>query len=142
MSWAAALEGVVERLQTIIGLEAVITGYPRTVQSSPLAYAALLRSEPLRTGDVKARRYTARIGVLVRWQDFAAAETELAPFASSVPDAFYPKTRDAAGHPYGTLGGRVNIAILGAGEGDFTTVAETTYSSITWELVITDKGED
>jgi hypothetical protein len=142
MSWATALEGVVERLQTLTGLEAVITGYPRTVQTSPLAYTALLRVEPLRTGDVKARRYTAQIGVLVRWQDFEAAELELAPFANSVPDAFRPKTRDADGHPYGTLGGRVNIAELNPGEGGFTTVAETAYRSITWELEITDKGED
>ncbi len=142
MSWQAAIPGVLERLQSIAGLTLHV-GQPTTVHSFPLAYFYYSRGTARQSVQVDPTRYVAVIQVVVRWQDNTEAERELAPFVNSIPDAFDGRTRDANGHTYNTLGGRVNqakiIDIRADGDDGFLIIGETKLRGCLFELEILDK---
>lgn len=142
MSWEAALPGIVERLSSIAGLT-VHVGAPTTVHAFPLVYFYYSRGSIVRSPQVDATRYVVVIQVVVRWQDNTEAERELAPFVNSIPAAFDARTRDANGHTYTTLGGRVNqsriIDIRADGSDGFPVIGETPLRGCLFELEILDK---
>lgn len=150
-TWADAMDGIQERLESVPGLALVIAGEPSSmpvdafdVPLTPLAYYLYAGTDSLTQRPKRGDKQLAMIRVLVRWLDNESSEAELAPFVDSVPAAFDPREADDDGHPLPTLGGRVGVSELRSaesGEGaGFHTIAEVPYRSITWTLAITRKG--
>lgn len=152
-TYADAIPGIQERLEAVPGLALVLPGEPSSmpvdaddVPITPLAYYLFAGTEGLPQRPKRGDKHLVMIRVLVRWQDNANSELELAPFADSIPDAFDPDIHqaDVNGYPLPTLGGRVAMAQLrSADSGEqsgFHTIADVPYRSITWTLTITRKG--
>lgn len=152
-TYADAIPGIQERLESVAGLALVLPGEPSSmpvdaddVPITPLAYYLFAGTDGLPNRPKRGDKHLVMIRVLVRWLDNANSELDLAPFVDSVPDAFNPDIHqvDGNGHPLPTLGGRVGMAQLRSAESGeqagFHTIAGVPYRSITWTLAITRKG--
>lgn len=148
MSYAAAIEGVLERLATVPGLVTVESGERagdrEPPPNLPLAYTLFDGFDRSVSGQIISNKYRVLIRLLVAWQGNGDEEAQIAAFVNSVPAAFDPGVKDGDGHSYATLGGRVNIAqLLSAESGDslgFATYARHFCRIITYRLEITDKS--
>ncbi len=152
-TYADAIPGIHERLESIPALALVIPGEPSSMPVdeddkpiTPLAYYLYAGTDGLPSRPKRGDKHLVMIRVLVQWLDNDNAELDLAPFADLVPDAFDPDVHkaDSNGHPLPTLGGRVGMAQLRSAESGeqagFHTIADVPYRSITWTLAITRKG--
>lgn len=149
-TYADALPGIQERLESVSGLARVIVGEPSSMPVdedgaliSPLCYFLYDGTEGSKERPKRGDKYIVLIRVLVRWIDNELCEAELAPFVDSIPDAFDPDIHaaDANGHPLPTLGGRAAMAQLQTAQSGesagFHTIADVPYRSIAWTLAIT-----
>ncbi len=152
-TYADALPGIQERLESVSGLARVIAGEPSSMPVdedgaliSPLCYFLFDSTQALPQRPKRGDKCMVMIRVLVRWIDNELCEAELAPFVDSIPDAFDPDIHaaDEDGYPLPTLGGRVAMAqLLSAQSGEsagFHTIADVPYRSIAWTLAITRKA--
>lgn len=142
MTYANAIPGLVERLQTVPGLT-VHVGPPTSAHQFPLAFFYLARSTALSGVQVRGAKYVVLVQVVVRWQDNTVAEQEIAALHDALVPLFDAQTRDANGHAYTTLGGRVNqtkiIDIRADGTDGFPTIGDTPLRGCVFELELLDK---
>lgn len=144
MTWADVLPKLQERLETVAGLTYVQCGAPTAVHDTPMAFFLYGNGARPPGGQVKIDQYVVLIRVLVQWQDNKEAELELAPFITSIPDAFKPYPGPSGGAYLATLDGTVNDSRItdirsASGADGWYQVGDTIYRSVLFELSLTDK---
>lgn len=137
MSYAAIVEGLNERFQTVEGLEdAPILDYePTSVHEFPLVYTLLDSfTRNVETGQVVRMGYRILHRLVLRWQDNETAEQELIPFVNSVCAAIDADNQldgrlsgQSGINPVGYIGGYAKIA---DGMGVFVRIGGTDYRAI------------
>jgi hypothetical protein len=117
---ADVLDGIEDRLETISGLT-VLIGAPTSVHALPAIYTILDGITWEQYGRTLAPRYRLLHRVVVRWQDNAQAEVELAEFANSIKAAI-----EADHHLDGLLGDSAGVEIRNA-DADWIEIGGTLY---------------
>lgn len=150
MSLVLALDGTLERLRTVAGLPLVDgqphvrLGWPTSAQNDVLVFVYFDRASRPPAGQVLVNKYVLGIRAAVKLQDDTKAELALAPLVNSIPAAFDKRNKDGAGHPFATLGGRVNLAEITdirSGQTDgFIDIGGTLLRSVLFELTVTAKS--
>lgn len=125
MSYRTCLEGLEERLKTVVGVKLVLRGEPTSLHNLPAIYSLFdsFDEEETDNAHLKTIRWRTLHRLCIRWQDNEAAENELIDFLERIPDA-------VAADP--KLDGRLHhtgYAHITAGDAGFVTINGTEYRS-------------
>lgn len=123
MTYLTCLEGLEERLATVVGLKVRLRGEPTSIHACPLIYSEFdsFDEEDTDNSALKSIRWRTRHRLVIRLQDHHAAEDELIDFLERIPDA-------VAADP--KLGGRLHhtgYAGITTGDAGYVTIDGLDY---------------
>lgn len=128
-----AVTGVVERLQSVSALKAVLKYVPATIQAAPLAWVIYDSHKRRSSGPTTIVNYRLRVTVALSWQDTEQSEGELIPLINEVPAAIDQDPQ---------LGGRVTegVATQPDATGGWYTIGGVTYRTIDFYVEVPEAG--
>jgi hypothetical protein len=121
-------------LQAVAGIASI--GHEEPLESgdipaSPHVFTKIHGTRRVQQGQRAHVVYVVLIRLLVLWQGDGTTDDTLAPFINTLPATFDAGERDANGHSYATLGGRVGQAVI-AESGHAPEDGHVTYRGVLW----------
>ena len=126
MSYEDVVEGLVERLETIVSLKSVLPYTPTAIHDWPMAYLLFNRGQYILAAQ-STNRYFVTVRVVVGWQDWGVAEEQIMPYVDEVPEAIHADPQ---------LGGRLTsgIAMVTEAEGGWASIGNVESRVIDFEV--------
>jgi hypothetical protein len=134
MSYDSVLAGLHERFATVPGLVTRLDYVPTAIHDLPMLYTWYAGGAVREAGQVWTWEWRVGVRLVVRWQDNKEAERELASYVQAIPKAVRQDPQ---------LGGRIPSGQVVPqdfdNDGGWVTVANTTYRTVDWEIVVIEK---
>lgn len=133
MSYTTVKAGLIERLNTVSGLNVKLAYEPESIQDAPAIYTILDSFERTQEGQITVMRYRTLHRLWIKWQDNEAAEIELDSFVNSIPSAI-----DQDPH----LGARLTrgVAVMADGVAEWRVISGVLYRTIDFFTETVEKG--
>jgi hypothetical protein len=133
VSYATILEQLAIRLETVAGVERVITYEPTTIQLPPMIYLLLDRVDRSQKGQVTLMTYRIMARLLIKWQENAAAEAELTSYLNAIPASIDADPHLASSVPKG-------LASVPEMQAGFVLIGSTKYRTLDFFVKVIEKG--